>query len=66
MCDVVCDVLVLSSPIDKLCDQVSDAILDSCLSQDPYSKVACGKRVKGGGGGGGRVRNNDVRFNWPP
>ncbi|GJT59085.1 S-adenosylmethionine synthase 2 [Tanacetum coccineum] len=26
---------------DKLCDQVSDAILDACLEQDPDSKVAC-------------------------
>jgi len=26
---------------DKLCDQVSDAILDACLSQDPDSRVAC-------------------------
>ncbi|CAI9298146.1 unnamed protein product [Lactuca saligna] len=26
---------------DKLCDQVSDAILDTCLEQDPESKVAC-------------------------
>jgi S-adenosylmethionine synthetase len=26
---------------DKLCDQVSDAILDACLTQDPDSKVAC-------------------------
>jgi len=26
---------------DKLCDQVSDAILDACLEQDPNSKVAC-------------------------
>ncbi|KAH8620940.1 S adenosylmethionine synthetase N terminal domain [Trypanosoma vivax] len=26
---------------DKLCDQVSDAILDACLEQDPLSKVAC-------------------------
>lgn len=24
---------------DKLCDQVSDAILDACLEQDPLSKV---------------------------
>lgn len=24
---------------DKLCDQVSDAILDACLEQDPDSKV---------------------------
>lgn len=26
---------------DKLCDQVSDAILDACLSVDPESHVAC-------------------------
>jgi len=26
---------------DKLCDQVSDAVLDACLSADPLSKVAC-------------------------
>lgn len=26
---------------DKLCDQVSDAILDACLKQDKDSKVAC-------------------------
>ena len=26
---------------DKLCDQVSDAILDACLKDDPESKVAC-------------------------
>jgi S-adenosylmethionine synthetase len=26
---------------DKVCDQVSDSILDAMLSQDPYSKVAC-------------------------
>jgi S-adenosylmethionine synthetase len=26
---------------DKLCDQISDAILDACLEQDPESKVAC-------------------------
>ena len=25
---------------DKICDQISDAILDAALSQDPYSKVA--------------------------
>jgi len=25
---------------DKICDQVSDAILDACLKQDPYSSVA--------------------------
>ncbi|XBI17637.1 hypothetical protein VPH35_059643 [Triticum aestivum] len=26
---------------DKLCDQVSDAVLDACLAQDADSKVAC-------------------------
>jgi len=27
---------------DKICDQVSDAVLDACLKADPYAKVACG------------------------
>lgn len=26
---------------DKICDQISDAILDECLRQDPTSRVAC-------------------------
>ncbi len=26
---------------DKICDQISDAILDALLEQDPYSRVAC-------------------------
>lgn len=26
---------------DKLCDQVSDAVLDACLAEDPSSRVAC-------------------------
>ncbi|HAH63448.1 MAG TPA: methionine adenosyltransferase [Treponema sp.] len=26
---------------DKVCDQISDAVLDACLSQDPESHVAC-------------------------
>jgi S-adenosylmethionine synthetase len=26
---------------DKICDQVSDAVLDSALAQDPMSRVAC-------------------------
>ncbi|MFA4945685.1 MAG: methionine adenosyltransferase [Lentisphaeria bacterium] len=26
---------------DKVCDQISDAILDACLEQDPESRVAC-------------------------
>ena len=30
---------------DKMCDQISDAILDECLRSDPESKVACGERM---------------------
>lgn len=26
---------------DKLCDQISDAVLDSMLANDPYARVAC-------------------------
>ena len=26
---------------DKMCDQISDAILDALLEQDPMSRVAC-------------------------
>ncbi|KAK9314754.1 S-adenosylmethionine synthetase [Lipomyces starkeyi] len=33
---------------DKICDQVSDAVLDACLKEDPYSKVACETAAKTG------------------
>jgi S-adenosylmethionine synthetase len=33
---------------DKMCDQISDAILDACLKQDPMSKVACETCTKTG------------------
>ena len=33
---------------DKLCDQVSDAVLDLCLEQDPFSRVACEAATKTG------------------
>ena len=33
---------------DKICDQVSDAILDACLAEDPASRVACETAVKTG------------------
>lgn len=29
---------------DKICDQISDAVLDAHLKQDPDAKVACGKK----------------------
>lgn len=32
---------VTSGHPDKVCDQISDAILDECLAQDPESRVAC-------------------------
>ena len=31
---------VTSGHPDKVCDQISDAILDACLAQDPNSRVA--------------------------
>eukprot|EP01124_Arcella_intermedia_P031291 TRINITY_DN702_c0_g1_i1.p1 TRINITY_DN702_c0_g1~~TRINITY_DN702_c0_g1_i1.p1 ORF type:complete len:415 (-),score=64.13 TRINITY_DN702_c0_g1_i1:62-1234(-) len=33
---------------DKLCDQVSDAVLDACLREDPNAKVACETSTKTG------------------
>ena len=33
---------------DKLCDQVSDAVLDAMLEQDPMSRVACESAVNTG------------------
>ena len=40
-----CQSIVISLDIfvlDKLCDQISDAVLDAHLKQDPDAKVACG------------------------
>jgi S-adenosylmethionine synthetase len=33
---------------DKICDQISDAIVDSCLADDPNARVACETMVKTG------------------
>jgi len=33
---------------DKMCDQISDAVLDACLEQDPRSRVACEVATKTG------------------
>ena len=33
---------------DKMCDQISDAVLDACLEQDPFSRVACETATKTG------------------
>jgi len=32
--------------LDKICDQVSDAVLDTCLTFDPKSEVACETTTK--------------------
>jgi len=33
---------------DKLCDQISDAVLDTILAKDPYARVACETAVTNG------------------
>ena len=33
---------------DKMCDQISDAVLDAYLAQDPHSRVPCETLVKTG------------------
>lgn len=33
---------------DKIADLISDCVLDACLAQDPYSRVACETLVKDG------------------
>ncbi|MBA3581194.1 MAG: methionine adenosyltransferase [Gammaproteobacteria bacterium] len=33
---------------DKMCDQISDAVLDAILAQDPYARVACETLAKTG------------------
>ena len=33
---------------DKVCDAISDAVLDACLEQDPNSRVACETAVTTG------------------
>jgi S-adenosylmethionine synthetase len=33
---------------DKMCDQISDAVLDALFEQDPYSRVACETAIKTG------------------
>ena len=45
MCHVRCCQILYNLHVfaDKICDQISDAILDAHLEQDPNAKVACGK-----------------------
>lgn len=37
---------VTSGHPDKLCDYISDSVLDACLAKDPHAKVACESAVK--------------------
>jgi S-adenosylmethionine synthetase len=37
---------VTSGHPDKLCDYISDSVLDACLAQDPHSMVACETAAK--------------------
>jgi len=50
---------VTSGHPDKVCDQISDAILDACLAQDPTSRVA----VESFGGHGFVVIGGEVTTN---
>lgn len=50
---------VTSGHPDKICDQISDAILDECLKQDPKSRVA----VESFGGHGFLVIGGEVTTN---
>ena len=33
---------------DKMCDQISDAVLDAIMAQDPMARVACETAIKTG------------------
>jgi len=50
---------VTSGHPDKVCDQISDAVLDACLAQDPLSRVA----VESFGGHGLVVLGGEVTTN---
>lgn len=39
---------VTSGHPDKICDQISDAVLDACLAQDANSRVACETAIHSG------------------
>jgi S-adenosylmethionine synthetase len=46
MSKIQCDHVFTSEAVseghpDKVCDQISDAVLDACLQKDPKSRVAC-------------------------
>lgn len=42
ICEIDILYFILNFVSDKMCDQISDAILDAHIKQDPDAKVACG------------------------
>src|SRR3982750_195695 len=50
---------------DKVCDTISDAVLDACLAQDPPSRVGCEPHAKStlGGAGGEITTKAKLDFN---
>ena len=57
---------------DKLCDQISDAVLDAILAQDPMARVACEVCVTTGlvvvmgeFGRTPKINSNSGRDHWP-
>ena len=50
---------------DKLCDHVSDAILDACLERDPTARVAIETFVKGLGSAGTVVLGGEITVAGP-
>ena len=50
---------------DKVCDTISDAVLDACLEQDPSSRVACETFVKSNLDPGGPCSGREgEKRNW--
>ena len=41
---------------DKICDQISDAVLDSIIASDKSARVACGDRLHRHGYYNGRIQ----------
>ena len=48
---------------DKMCDQISDAILDECFRQDKFSRVACETAVGGQHGEGFAIVFGEITTN---
>src|SRR3977135_3005783 len=49
---------------DKVCDTISDAVLDACLAQDKYSRVACETYAKSNLVGVGGASTNKAKLDF--